>query len=501
VTFRGRLTLSYAIASASSLTVLALAVCVAAGFVLTHSISLSERHTADDVRAVVWRDAKRPLGAIAADVRTLRVPDDVVVRVNLRPMRFHHLAPPGPPPGPQVAQPGAPGAPPAPPGLSAPPGAQPGTTAQGRVVAGRFGGPGRQGPPGMFNAFGLMGLSPIVVPLPGRGDVFVAPNLARLAPLLRVIALGFLGFELVAILLSWFVGRRIADRAMRPLDAIRAELERFGRGDFSPRAVRATAAPDLDALVGAYNAAAAQVASAFAERARVESEMRLFLAEAGHQMRTPLTVISGSLDLLFKRGANDAAIREATYPLMRTQTARLRRLVERIMRLASLERAEPAQGEVVDVAEIARDVVDAANALRAGHVVLSDDGTFTYVWANRDELQDALGNLVENGVKYGRGNVRVDVVNEDESVVVRVADDGPGIAEPDRKRLFERFFRGENAAEVEGTGLGLAIARRAAERAGGSVGLESTTARGSTFRLVIPAFRETARERTPVALG
>ncbi len=454
MTFRRRLTLSYAIASATTLTIFACAAYIAGVLFLTRSVSVTVQHTAEDVRHTVQRDAGLPSAKIVADLQSLRAPNEVLVHVDAT-----HARPPHFPPR-------------------------------------RHRGP----PAGIWNPAALLGLAPVGVVLPRGGDVFIAADLDHLEAVLSAGAAALCGFEGIALLSSWLIGKRIARRAMRPLDAICQELERFGAGDFTPRRVGSTRSPDLDALVCAYNAAAAQVASAFAERARVEAEMRQFLAEAGHQMRTPLTVISGSLDLLVRRGADDAVLREAIYPLMHTQTARLRRLIERVMRLASLQPDEPALTEVVDVAEVARDVIATLCVARGCKVTLADEGTFNYVKASGDEIYDAIANLVDNASKYGRSHVAVRVNNAPDEVIVRVCDDGAEIPVADRPRLFERFFRGQNAGAVEGTGLGLAITQRAVERAGGTVALESSSAGGSTFRMVLPAFHETGRKRTAVAL-
>jgi two-component system OmpR family sensor kinase len=454
MTFRRRLTLSYAIASVTSLSVMALAVCVVVAFLVTQRASLAAQHTVEDIRETARRDAALPSAAIVADVRGLHVSGEVIVRVPAP--APHHSLPPR---------------------------------------------DGRRGPPGIWNPAALLGLSPVIIALPGGGGVFVAPDLARIELRLRAVAAGFFVFELFAGIGSWALGRRIAARAVQPLDAIRGELERFGRGDFSPRPVAATNSVDLDALVRAYNSAAAQVAKAFAERQRVERDMRDFLADAGHQMRTPLTVISGSLDALSGPGARDEALREITYPLMHVQAARLRRLVERVMKLAGLERDEPALAEVVDVTDVAREVIGAVTAPAGAKAVLRGAGAFAYVWADPGEIYDAIANLVENAAKYGRGTAWIEVTNERGTVVVRVSDDGDGIAPSDRARLFQRFFRGQNTLGVEGTGLGLAIAKRAVERADGTLILESSDHQGSTFRIAIPAFQESAHQRSRVALG
>ena len=146
------------------------------------------------------------------------------------------------------------------------------------------------------------------------------------------------------------------------------------------------------------------------------------------------------------------------------------------------------------------EVIFAVSGSRRCECVLRDASTFTCVWGSADELYDAIENLVDNAAKYGRGKLVVEISNSQHQTLVRVIDDGPGISVGDRSRLFERFFRGVSSNDVEGTGLGLAIARRAAERAGGSAYLESSSAEGSTFSVVLPAFLEAADTRTALTL-
>ena len=141
-------------------------------------------------------------------------------------------------------------------------------------------------------------------------------------------------------------------------------------------------------------------------------------------------------------------------------------------------------------------------AARRGDVELNVDATASRVVADRADLHEAIGNLVDNAVKYGGdGRVTVDVRNDGEHVVVRVHDGGPGITQHDREHLFERFFRGEGATGVEGSGLGLAIVKRAVARCGGTVTLEPADRNGTTFALVLPAQRPRGETLAPLRLG
>ncbi len=121
------------------------------------------------------------------------------------------------------------------------------------------------------------------------------------------------------------------------------------------------------------------------------------------------------------------------------------------------------------------------------------------VTADPAELQEAIGNLVDNALKYGGGTpVAVTVERRDANVLVRVRDGGPGIAPADRERIFERFFRAPEVRDVEGSGLGLAICERAAARCGGTVELEDADAGSTTFRLTLPAARAHAEGNAPI---
>ena len=112
--------------------------------------------------------------------------------------------------------------------------------------------------------------------------------------------------------------------------------------------------------------------------------------------------------------------------------------------------------------------------------------------ADPDDLHEAIGNLVDNAVKYGeRSKVDVRVSASEGTVVVRVRDGGPGIPRHERDHVFERFFRGERRSDVPGSGLGLSIVERSVSRYGGRVVLENGEPGRTTFALVLPAYEET----------
>ena len=349
-------------------------------------------------------------------------------------------------------------------------------------------------PHGLFNIVELsmmFGLQPRQIPL-REGTIFIAPDLDELNATIRSLLIGLALGVAAALRLSWFIGGWFTAQALAPLRKMTGELERFAHGDFTPRPISTSDRSELGRLVNAYNGAATQVGAAFQERRRVEEHMRRLLGEASHEMRTPLTIVIGYLDLLQRRGLDDVQLRERAFSTLKIETKRLQSLVDRLMVLARLEGTEHSSAEPVDVVDVARGAIDEAVAARGGEVSLQvpDHDDDAVVLADPAEIHEAIINLVDNALKYGRPPVEVAVEADERHVVVRVRDRGPGIGAADRERLFERFFRGAQSAGVDGSGLGLAIVQRAAERSGGSVVLEPDPGRpGAAFRIELPAYR------------
>ena len=330
----------------------------------------------------------------------------------------------------------------------------------------RGGQPPQRSPAEQISLTSMLGLRPHFIRLAGGSEIFIAPDLRVLAPAVTAYVQSLAVSVVLALVLAWLFARWITAQAIAPLITVTGELRRFASGDFTQRPVTTNDRSELGDLIAAYKGATAQVASAFAERVRLEEQMRRFVADAGHELRTPLTVISGFIDVLARGGHSDPEISERALATLRTETHRMRRLVERLMALARLERPERANTETVDVAEIARDAVAQVSAARHRDVDVHVEDTQPLVLGDPAELHEAIGNLVDNALKYGAGSpVSVDVSTAGDDVLVAVRDRGPGIPERERAHVFERFYRGRDAAGIEGTGLGLAIVERAAARA------------------------------------
>ena len=280
-----------------------------------------------------------------------------------------------------------------------------------------------------------------------------------------VVTLSGVGVVLLAALAAAVLTRR----GLRPLSELAGaagEIERTA--DPSRRLPEPPGRDEIARLTGVLN----RMLSAL-EAARAGE--RRFLADASHELRTPVTSLLGNVEYAARHGADDELLAE-----LRHDAQRLARLVDALL---AVERAAAADlpDVAVDLPELVRSVVTESESDR---VVLSEPVATVSVAGDAEALRRAVLNLIENGLVHGPrdGLVRVGVTVTEADVVITVADEGPGPDPEDREQLFERFWRAPGAAERPGSGLGLAIVAATAARHGGTV-----TVQGASFRAAAAA--------------
>ncbi len=216
------------------------------------------------------------------------------------------------------------------------------------------------------------------------------------------------------------------------------------------------------------------------------------VANVSHELRTPLTSLRGYADTLLEGGLDDVEHREGFVRIIRDQAVSLQALVEDLLSLAEMERPDATlRLETFDLRVLAAEqVASLRNAAKRAELSLElVPGEPVSVTADRVRLSQAIGNLVDNAIKYTeRGGVQVVLGVRDAKAWCEVRDTGPGIPAEDLPRVFERFYRVDKARSRAkgGTGLGLAIVKHAVALHDGVVALESRVGQGSTFRFEIP---------------
>ncbi|HTZ55869.1 MAG TPA: HAMP domain-containing sensor histidine kinase [Candidatus Acidoferrum sp.] len=317
---------------------------------------------------------------------------------------------------------------------------------------------------------------------------YLAGSIAKAAMRQLPFALAILAF---AAPLSWLV----AQRATLPLRELAADLRAFGRGDLVPKDLARRRDIEMDAVDASYNDAVERAKKALSERAAANDNMRTFISDAGHELKTPLTIVMGYIDALAEGLVASPEDHRQILRKTLNECRRMRGTIEKLIELARLEQQEPDIG-MVDVAAVARDVGDSMRALAPQLKVEAPLDGEALAFGNADEIREAIVIAVDNALKYGKGcPVDVTVSRHADVVAVEIADSGPGMTPEDQQRAFERFYRGSAAVDVAGTGLGLAVAKRAVERANGRVALNSEQGRGTAVSFYLHAAERAATDQ------
>jgi signal transduction histidine kinase len=284
----------------------------------------------------------------------------------------------------------------------------------------------------------------------------------------------------LAALVGWLAARRIS----RPVVALTEASDRMAAGDLGARAPVA-GGDEVGRLGESFNGMAARVETTV-------TSLRRFVADAAHEIGTPLTALQADLELAERKAQSDDERRLVGRAL--DETARLAGLSYNLLQLSRLEAGEPAdEAQSSDLAAVARELADsvASRAEQAGvELDLDVDAAPLLVPLDRARLQTVLANLLDNAVKFtpDGGVVSLAVRREGGEAVATVSDTGVGIPPGEQSEVFERFHRARNVSAYPGNGLGLAIVKAAVVQAGGSVSLTSSEA-GTVFRVALPVAR------------
>ena len=333
--------------------------------------------------------------------------------------------------------------------------------------------------PAIDRSSGMQGTIVIAIPLTD-----VVATTRRLVFVEMMVALGvLLGVGVV----GWWLVRR----GLRPLDRMAETADEISAGDLSQRVEPDDEETEVGRLGRALNVMLGRIEASFEEQRASEERLRRFIADASHELRTPITSIRGYAEL-FRHGA--AARPDDLERAMRRiedEGARMGLLVEDLLLLARLDQGRALASESVDLSALVADAADDARAVDPSREVsasLPDEGVF--VAGDEGRLRQVLANLMENArVHTPEGTpVEVRVRRSGDEAVVTVADRGPGLTAEEAARVFERFYRGDpsRSRSSGGTGLGLSIAAAVIEALGGRIEASSTPGEGATFTVTLP---------------
>ncbi len=312
---------------------------------------------------------------------------------------------------------------------------------------------------------------------PQVGSYVIAQGLDRNAKQINEIATRFALVSLLSLVVVGVVGWIVAGRLLAPLRQLRATAEQISHADLTDR-IAVTGSDDVSEMATTFNRMLDRLESAF----RAQQE---FLDDAGHELKTPITIIRGHLELM---AADDAADVEETRALVMDELDRMARLVQDLILLAQTKRPDFVRREPVAVDDLMSEVLGKAVGL-ADRDWRLDEQSPVWIQADPQRITQGLLQLAHNAVKYTAPGQVIAFGSRAEANVVHlsVRDTGPGVSAEDAERIFERFGRGADARRVEGSGLGLSIVGAIAAAHDGSVSLSSAPGEsGAIFTLTIP---------------
>ncbi len=308
---------------------------------------------------------------------------------------------------------------------------------------------------------------------------FVDHEAASFNTAMKMYALIALALAIIVASLAWFA----AGRLLRPIRLLRETAQEISESDLSRR-INVASRDDLGDLARTFNAMLARLEASFADQRR-------FLDDAGHELRTPITIVRGHLELT---NPADAADVEATKALAIDELDRMSRLVDDLMVLAKAERPDFVKLEPIDAGALTDNVLDKVSALGDRSWVL-DVRAEGQLLADPQRITQALVQLAKNAVAHtGPGDeIGLGSWATSSEVGWTVRDAGTGIPEHDAHRIFDRFTRGDNPQDADGSGLGLSIVRAIVRAHGGEAYLLNGHGQagprgrtGATFVITIP---------------
>jgi two-component system OmpR family sensor kinase len=287
--------------------------------------------------------------------------------------------------------------------------------------------------------------------------------------------------------LAWWIVRR----GLRPVDRMVDTASAIAAGDMSQRIDHEDDGTELGRLATALDEMLTQLEAAFAERAASQARLEQFVADASHELRTPVAAVRGYAELYRRGGIADDAALEKAMARIESESERMGRLVDDLLLLARLDQHQPLDRAPVDVAQLARDAVSDAQAVDPDRTFTLDGEETLVVDGDERRLRQVFANLLANArVHTPAGTpVHVSIGIDNGTGRISVADEGPGIDEGHRARIFERFYRADKSrARVSGgAGLGLSIVAGVVGALGGTVDVASgADGRGAVFTVRLP---------------
>ena len=329
------------------------------------------------------------------------------------------------------------------------------------------------------------------------GVMTVALPLTDVQHTLRTTGLYMTTTALVIVLVGGSIGNWLVRRSLSPLRQIESTAGKIAAGDLTQRVEPGSPTTEVGSLSLSLNAMLTQVEQSFEARQASENKIRRFVSDASHELRTPLAAISGYCELYSMGGVPTERVDEVMGRIS-SESSRMATLVEDLLTLARLDEGRPLDFTDVDLVKLADNAVfdlQALDSTRSASVqslaLAGHKPPMTLVVrADRDRIAQVFTNIIGNIIRYTPQGSPVEIAlgRSGDRAVVEFRDHGPGIADEDRSRVFERFYRADTSRNrvTGGSGLGLSIVSGILAAHRGSAKLTKTRGGGLTVRIELP---------------
>ena len=326
----------------------------------------------------------------------------------------------------------------------------------------------------------------------GLGTVVVAQSFEDIDRTLRRLQGLFILIGLVMISFIALASRKVITVGLRPLAAVEETAVRIAEGDLTARLPDVKPNTEVGRLVNTLNTMLGRIEESFAARLESESKLRRFVADASHELRTPITAIRGFAELHRQGAVTGEEKTKELIGRIENESKRMGSLVEDLLLLARLDQSRQMKSEPVNLSKLVLDAVESARAAGPSHpVTFNHFDEEIYALGDNDRIHQVVANLLANARTHTPAGTAIDVsVSQgDDGVRIRIADNGPGLSPRDQERIFERFYRADSSrvrTDGEGTGLGLSIVDAVMRAHAGQVSVESEIGKGAAFTLFFP---------------
>ena len=292
--------------------------------------------------------------------------------------------------------------------------------------------------------------------------------------------------NLLGISLAAFIGYKISTRILKPVDGITSKAQAISAEDLSSRIPSSGTNDEISRLIDAFNEMLTRLENSFNRQQR-------FVADASHELRTPVSVIQGYTGMLQRWAKENPALLEEALDTIKSETLRMKNLMDRLLFLARSDSEGIAvQSAHVDMSHLLKDIAKDFRKSHQTHDINVSSPERIILSCDPELVRQLIRILVDNAIKYSPGRTKVDISasvdNMEKTCSVTVTDYGEGIGEAHFSRLFDRFYRVDDsrARDKGGAGIGLSIAKEICEAHGGTLSVSSRIGEGSEFTFILP---------------